>query len=180
MLTTNNTILLVIDVQGKLAQIVAEKETLFANVDRMIKGAQILEIPILWTEQVPEKLGPTLPDLANLLSPTTQSISKSSFSCCAVSSFMAQLKAMNRTQVLVTGIEAHICVYQTTLDLISLAYEVHVVSDAVSSRIVANKSIALDRMKSAGAMLTSTEMALFELLRVAEGDKFRAVSKLVK
>lgn len=180
MLTPNNTILLVIDVQGRLAQLMANKETLFANLERMIKGAQVLDLPILWTEQVPEKLGPTLPELSELLIESSPPVSKSSFSCCGEETFMTRFKAANRRQVLITGIETHICVYQTALDLLNLGYEVQLVTDAVSSRTAENRALALERMQAAGAALTSTEMALFELLRVAEGDKFRAISKIVK
>ncbi len=180
MLSTDNTILLVIDIQGKLAQIIHEKDAVVANTERMIKGAQILGIPVLWTEQVPEKLGPTVPEIAVLLANAGQPIGKASFSCCGVVPFMESLKVLGRKQILVTGIETHICVYQTTLDLLNLDYEVQIIADAVSSRTSENKAVALERMKDAGATLTSTEMALFELLRVADGDKFRAISKLVK
>jgi len=180
MLDIDNAVLVVIDVQGKLAQLMDQKETLFANLERMIKGAQILEIPILWTEQVPEKLGQTTPAIRELLVETIQPISKSSFSCCGHPPFMEQFKAIKRHQVLITGIEAHICVYQTVLNLLEQHYEIHVVSDAVSSRIAANKQIGLERMQEAGAYLTSAEMALFELLRVAEGPQFKAIAKLVK
>lgn len=180
MLNINDTALVVIDVQGKLAQLMYQKEILFANLERIIKGAKVLELPILWTEQVPEKLGQTTPQIAELLAGCARPISKASFSCCGHAPFMEALKTFNRKQVLVTGIEAHICVYQTTLDLLNLGYEVQVVTDAVSSRIGANKQIGLDRMKEAGATLTSTEMALFELLRVAEGAKFKEITKIVK
>lgn len=180
MLTRDNTALLVIDVQGRLAQVMHEKEALFANVERMIKGAKILELPILWSEQVPEKLGPTLPEFAELLADSGQPISKASFSCCGVEPFMTALKATGRKQILVAGIETHVCVYQTALDLLNLGYEVQLVTDAVSSRTLENRALGIERIKEAGATLTGTEMALFELLRVAEGDQFRAISKLVK
>lgn len=180
MLTINNTALLVIDVQERLAPVMDDKETLLSNVERMIRGAQVLELPILWTEQVPEKLGPTLPELADLLTAISQPVSKASFSCCGVQPFMQALRESDRRQVLVTGIESHVCVYQTVMDLLDQDYEVQLVTDAVASRTPENKAIALERMKAAGATLTSTEMALFELLRVAEGDKFRTISKLVK
>ncbi len=180
MLSIDNTALLVIDVQERLAPVMNDKETLLANVERMIRGAKVLELPILWTEQVPEKLGPTLPEFANLLSDVSQPVSKASFSCCGVQPFTTALTASKRRQVLVTGIESHVCVYQTVIDLLDRGYEVQLVTDAVSSRSPENKAIALQRMKDAGATLTSTEMALFELLRVAEGDRFRAISKLVK
>jgi nicotinamidase-related amidase len=180
MLNVKDTALIVIDVQGKLAQLMHQKECLFANVKRMIKGAQVLDIPLLWTEQVPDKLGPTTPDIAELLADSTQPISKASFSCCGHAPFMEAFKSLGRHQVLLTGIEAHVCVYQTALDLLDMGYDVQVVTDAVSSRIAENKQIGIDRMKEAGATLTSTEMALFELLRVAEGEQFKAITKIVK
>jgi len=180
MLTVDNTALLIIDVQGKLAQLMHQKEKLFANLEKIIKGAQVLELPLIWTEQVPEKLGPTSPELAELLIRSAQPISKASFSCCGVEPFVSALAQTKRRQVLVAGIETHICVYQTSVDLLAQGYEVQVVADAVSSRTTENRQLGLDRMHSAGAVLTSTEMALFELLRVAEGDKFRQISKIVK
>ena len=180
MLNINNTALMVVDVQGKLAQLMAQKEFFFANLERMIKGANVLDLPIIWTEQVPDKLGETTPHIKELLADRAEPISKSSFSCCGSVPFMETFKALNRKQILMTGIETHVCVYQTTLDLLNLGYEVQVVSDAVASRIASNKQIGLERMREAGATLTSTEMALFELLRIAEGDKFRQITKIVK
>jgi len=180
MLNLDTTALVVIDVQGKLAQLMHQKVSFFANVERMIKGAQILNLPIIWTEQAPDKLGQTIPQLRQPLQETTQPIAKISFSCCGNPPFMEQLKSINKSQVLITGLETHICVYQTVRDLLDIGYEVQVVADAVSSRTAENKQLGLERMKEAGATLTGTEMALFELLRVAEGPEFKAVSKLVK
>lgn len=180
MLSIDNTVLLVIDVQGRLAQVMDRREALLANLTRLVKGAQVLGLPILWTEQVPEKLGPTLPELSELLIESSPPLSKSSFSCCGEPTFIEALQNAERSQVLVAGIETHVCVYQTARDLLSDGYEVHLVSDAVSSRAADNRELALATMQQAGASLTSTEMALFELLRVAEGDRFRAISKLVK
>jgi nicotinamidase-related amidase len=180
MLTTGNTALLVIDVQGKLAELMHQRETLFANLQRMIKGAQVLGLPLLITEQVPEKLGATRPEIAGLLAEGTEPIHKSSFSCCGNTAFMERFKALGRRQVLLTGIETHICVYQTALDLLDLGYEVQLVTDAVSSRTAENRQIGLERMKEAGATLTTTEMALFELLRAAEGPQFKEITRIVK
>ena len=180
MLTIEQTVLVVIDMQGKLAQIMPDKATLFANLHRMIEGAKILGLPILWTEQVPDKLGPTTPELSELLIEVAQPISKSAFSCCNEPTFAAQLAALNRSQFLLTGIETHICVYQTSRDLLKQGHEVHLISDAVSARFVHNKEIGLARAKSEGACLSSTEMALFELMQVAEGQAFKAIAKLVK
>jgi nicotinamidase-related amidase len=180
MLNLNDTALVVIDVQGKLAQLMSHKEALFDNLQKVIKGAQVLELPIIWNEQLPEKLGPTIPEIAHLLANTTQPITKASFSCCGNPPFMDALKATQRKQVLLTGIETHVCVYQTCRDLLDLGYEVQVVSDAVSSRSPENRQIGLERMHEAGATLTSTEMALFELLRVAEGPRFKEITRIVK
>jgi nicotinamidase-related amidase len=180
MLTIENTVLLVIDVQGKLAQVMNNKESLFANLERIIKGANVLNLPIIWTEQVPDKLGATTPTIANLMTDVSQPISKSSFSCCGATPFMDQLAAGGRKQVLVTGIETHICVYQTSVDLLAKGYEVQLVTDAVSSRTAANRQLGIERIKEAGGTLTSTEMALFELLRVAEGPQFKEIAKIVK
>lgn len=180
MLNLNNTTLLIIDVQERLVPVMLNKEKLLDNLQRLIKGANVLKLPIIYTEQVPEKLGPTLPEIADLLTEASDPISKSSFSCYSCSPFVEQLKELGRTQVLVAGIETHVCVYQTAIDLLEQGYEVQLVTDAVSSRTAENRQLAVNRMKEAGAKLTSTEMALFELLRVAEGDKFRQVSRIVK
>jgi nicotinamidase-related amidase len=179
MLVLDNTALCVVDVQGKLAHLMHEKEELFLNVERLIKGAQILEMPIILTEQYPKGLGPTLSQLTELMS-DVKPIEKISFSCCANDDFSEKIRELGRRQLLLTGIETHICIYQTSLDLIEAGYEVSLVADAVSSRTEFNKSIALDRIKTAGALLTTTEMALFELLHKAEGPKFKEISKLIK
>jgi len=180
MLQLNNTILIVIDVQGKLAQLMYEKETMFTNLKRMIQGAQVLDLPILWTEQLPDKLGATTPEVADLLQPITEPIVKVSFSCLGCEPFVEQLAKLGRRQVLLTGMETHICVYQTARDLLAQGYEVQVVTDAVSSRLADNKALGLSRMQDAGATMTSVEMALFELLQRAEGEQFRTITRIVK
>jgi len=179
MLELKNTVLIIVDVQGKLANLMHKKEVLFENLQKIIKGAKILGIPVLWAEQNPQGLGPTIPEVATLLS-DIQPISKIEFSCCGSEHFVKALKELKRKQVLIAGIEAHICVYQTAIDLIGLGYEVQIVADAVSSRTEGNKKIGLDKTRDAGATLTSIETALFELLKVAEGEKFKEILKIVK
>ena len=178
MLKTDDTVLLVIDVQGKLAQLMHEKDRLFEDLAKLIKGAEVLEVPIICTEQNPKGLGPTIEQIAPLIK--TERIPKSSFSCCGEDRFMRELEKLARKQVLLSGIEAHICVYQTAAGLLERGYEVHVVADAVSSRTPQNRGIALQRMADAGAKITSLEMALFELLQVAEGKRFRQILQIVK
>lgn len=158
---------------------VYNKEVLFENLQKLIKGSKILGIPILWTEQNPKGLGPTIPEVANLLS-DIRPISKLSFSGCGNERFMEALRTLNRNQVLLVGIEAHVCIYQTAVDLVNLGYEVQVVVDAVSSRTEENKLIGLEKIREVGVSLTSVETVLFELLRVAKGSKFREILKIVK
>jgi len=165
--------------QGKLAQSMYRRELLFENVRRIIKGAQVLDIPILLTEQNPKGLGPTIPEVTELL-PNVQRIPKLSFSCCGDEVFSKELSSLQRCQVLLAGIEAHVCLYQTTVDLIASGYEVHAVADAISSRTAENRVVGLQKMKDAGASITSVETALFELLRAAEGPRFRQIIDIVK
>ena len=179
MLTTENTTLVIIDVQDKLSRVMYEREALFNNIQRLIKGIQVLDIPIIVTEQNPRGLGSTIPEISNLL-PYLQPIPKFSFSCCGEERFLRELKELHRKQILITGIETHICVYQTVIDLLSLEYEVQIVVDCVSSRSLANRELGLNRVGLAGALRTSTEMVLFELLKIAKGERFKAIRAIVK
>jgi nicotinamidase-related amidase len=139
----------------------------------------VLEIPVLLTEQYPKGLGATIPEIKELL-PDVKPIEKVCFSCCDNEAFCKSLESLKRKQVLITGIEAHICVYQTATALARKGYEVQVVSDCVSSREPENKAVAMQKMGAAGILPTSAEMALFELLKVAQGDKFKQISSIVK
>lgn len=179
MFTTDNTVLVIVDVQGKLARLMADPETLFGNLQRMVKGAQALELPILWMEQIPEKLGPTIPEVADLLV-GVQAMSKTSFSCAGSAEFNSALAQSGRKQVLLVGIEAHVCVYQTALDLVAAGYEVAVVEDAIGSRIASNKAVGVRKMLARGVSLSSTEMALFELMGDAGHPAFRDIQAILK
>ena len=179
MLTTDNTVFLLVDVQGKLAHSMYAKENLFKNLKKLVKGMRVLEIPILWAEQNPKGLGPTVPEVAELLT-DLQAIPKHSFSCYKNDEFKQALEALNRPNILVAGIETHVCVYQTVRDLRKARYDVQLVADAVSSRIVENKHIGLEKCKRTGAEITSVETALFELLEVAEGDRFKKILDVIK
>jgi nicotinamidase-related amidase len=178
-LTSENTLLIVVDVQGKLAHAMTAKKKFFDKLAKMIKGAQILGIPILLTEQNPKGLGPTIPEVADLLK-NLNPISKFSFSCCGNNGFMQALDSLGRQNVLIAGIETHICVYQTARDLANLRYQVQIVADAVSSRTIENKQIGLEKCKDAGAKVTSVETILFELLKNAQRSEFKEILDLVK
>ncbi len=179
MLEIKNAVLLVIDIQGKLANLMHEKELVIQNIQRMIRGCQILSIPILWTEQAPEKLGPTLSEIQGLLI-GHRPLSKLTFSCMDESLFTKALHKLYRNQIIVTGIESHICIYQTVRDLITSGHEVEVISDAIASRTPENKEAGILRMRDMGAGIMSAEMALFELLRIAKGDQFKEIQRMVK
>ena len=179
MLDIRNCCLAVVDVQGKLAQLMHGKDALFKNIQVLVQAANILDMPILWCQQVPDALGPTVPEIARLLT-DIEPINKSVFSCCGTEQFIGKLNESSRNQVLLCGIEAHICVYQTAADLLVKGFDVSVVADAVSSRTLDNKQIAMSRFTAEGASVTSVEMALFELLRTAEHPKFRQIAKLIK
>jgi nicotinamidase-related amidase len=179
MLEIEKSCLVVVDVQGKLANLMYNKEPLFANVEILIKMAKALEIPILWCQQNPKGLGPTLPQLAELLD-GNEPVDKFSFSCCGDEKFAEQLKNSSRKQIILCGIETHVCIYQTAMDLLDKDYEVNLVADAVSSRTAENKQIALERLTAEGAYISSTEMTIFELLKTAKHPKFRELAKLIR
>lgn len=179
MLNTEQAVLVLVDFQGRLAEIVDRSELVLPNMLAMVKGCQMLDIPILPSLQVPEKLGPLLPELAEALC-ETQPVAKKAFSAFREPDFMLSLDKTSRKQILLAGIEAHVCVLQTGLDLLNSGFEVYVLSDGVFSRSAENHQLALHRLHDAGATLTSVEMALFELIRTSEHPSFRTIAKLIK
>jgi len=166
--------LLVVDMQEKLLPPIWEKERLVRNVQLLIRLAGILKIPSLVTVQYAKGLGNTVPEVASLL-PGNPPIDKLTFSCFGSDAFCSVLKRLpgRRTTMLLCGMETHICVMQTALGALREGYLVHVASDAVSSRTELNWRIGLDRMRSAGAILSSTEMMIYELLRSSGAPAFR-------
>ncbi len=188
MLSPNNTILILIDVQEKLTSVMHDREALIINLVKLVKGMQVLGIPIVWFEQNPEKMGTTIPELQELLS-EQKPISKMSFSCCGAEGFEDALEAHGRRkQILIAGIETHVCVYQTAVELIRGGYSAEVVVDAVSSRSPTDKEVGLAKIQACGAHsagsgqghVTTVEAALFELMRTAEHPNFRDMLKVVK
>lgn len=179
MLEQKDSAIVLVDVQGKLARLMHNSEAFIHNIRIMLQAGQVLGLPILWVEQVPEKLGSTVPEIAELLS-DYEAIRKTSFSAGGNTEFNSALDATGCSQFLLLGIEAHICAYQTAIDLLERGKGVHVVADAVAARLPENKEIGLQRMCSAGAQLTSTEMCLFEMLKAAEGDEFKQITRLLK
>lgn len=177
-LRREDTLLLVIDYQQRLVDVMARKESVTDEITRLIQGMKKLNIPILATEQYPQGLGPTVPQVAEMLDPA-QILSKMTFSCCGLEDFSTRVKSLKRRQIVVTGIETHVCVLQTVLDLLANGYQAHVPVGAVCSRADTNRDNALARMEKAGAVLTNLESVLFELLVAAGTDDFKAVRKLI-
>jgi len=179
MLAIQDCCLTVVDVQGRLAQLMADRDSLFQNIRILIQAARILEIPILWCQQAPEALGPTVPEIAELLT-GLEPMNKASFSCCGDERFTAELNALGKEKILLCGIEAHVCIYQTALDLMEGGLDITIVADAVSSRTAQNRQLALTCLAAEGAHISSTEMTLFELLRTAKHPQFKQIARLVK
>jgi len=177
MLTREGTMLVVIDIQGNLYRAMDDKAFLLANNQKLIRGAVTFDIPVLLTEQ--NNIGPTIPEIGELL-PNVTPITKDSFSCLGEAGFVEALKAGTPRRIIVSGIEAHVCVYQTALDLMRLGYEVYLAADAVSSRTAQNREIAVRRLTNTGAVLMSTEMILFELLKTARDPVAREIFRMVK
>jgi nicotinamidase-related amidase len=179
MLNRDDALLLIVDVQGKLASLVHDNDVLQKNISKLIRACRILQVPVLYAEQYPKGLGPTVTPLKDLLAEESP-FEKLSFSCCGAEGFMDYLRKLNRNEVLVTGIETHVCVYQTAVELIEYGYNVHLIVDAVSSRTPENRDIGVHCIENAGAWLKSTEMVIFELLKIAEGEDFKAISGIIK
>jgi nicotinamidase-related amidase len=173
--------LIVVDMQDKLLPPIWEKERLVRNVQLLIRLAGILKMPALVTTQYAKGLGNTVPEIASLL-PGSPAIDKLMFSCFGSDVFCSLLKRLpgQRTTVLLCGMETHICVMQTALGALREGYLVHVASDAVSSRTELNWRIGLDRMRAAGAILSSTEMMIYELLRSSGAPAFRELLPYLK
>ncbi len=175
----NNACLVVVDMQKPFLNAMFDKETVTANVNKLIKTADILQIPIIVTLQNKEKMGDTAPEVLSVL-PEHQPIDKMTFSCCGSEEFVNRLTASGCKSVILCGIETHICINQTAHDLIGLGYQVHIPEDGVCSRTERNWSSALSRLRHAGAIITSTESVMYELLVEAGTDEFRQILKMVK
>lgn len=181
-LDRKNSLLVVIDVQEKLAALIDEQEAMQKNIERLIGGCHLLGVPAIVTEQYPKGLGSTTERLQSSLRETygSKAIQKMCFSAGGSEEFMSALRSSGRRQVLICGIETHVCVYQTVKDLLEAKFEITLITDAVSSRTASNRDVAIHRMERDGAKLSTTEMALFELTVNAGTEEFKAISRLVK
>ncbi len=179
LLSKEKTILVLIDIQEKLLKVVWKKEELLSNLSKLIRAFKILDIPILLTEQYPEGMGRTDKSISELMN-QIEPIEKFCFSCLGKDDFQAKLKSSGRKQVVLAGIESHVCVLQTALDLLDQGYFVYVPYDGVSSRKESDYGNALQRMQKEGVVVGSIESAIFELLKVADSPVFRQILRIIK
>jgi nicotinamidase-related amidase len=170
---------LLVDMQERLVPAIAGAAELIAACRVLLQAAAGLGLPLTVSEQYPKGLGPTVEALADL-APPARRFAKLEFSCCANPGLREQLSQAGRGQVVLAGVEAHVCVLQTALELLDAGYAVHVVTDAVASRRAESRAVALDRLARAGATPVTVEMVLFEWLRSAAAPEFRAISALIR
>ncbi|AQS38633.1 nicotinamidase-like amidase [Shewanella psychrophila] len=179
MLSKENTGLIITDIQGKLAGLVHDSEAVVSNCEKLIKGAEVLGLPIIWLEQNPDKLGSTVDELSILLADQSP-ISKFTFDACEEPQFMEAVRKANVDTWLICGIEAHICVYQTALHLQQLGFKVQLVCDSVSSRTFANKNLAITKLVNRGIDVSGVEMCLYELVKDCRAVEFKKILTLIK
>ncbi len=178
-LRPETTVLLIIDIQEKLVPAIHEGPRVIEETVRLINGCKALDVPVIATEQYPKGLGPLVSGVRDVLEPDAI-FEKSDFSGCGCSEAMRALEEMGRYQVLLAGIEAHVCMVQTALDLLVHEYQVHVPVETTSSRRPESCAVAIERMHSAGAIVTTLESALFEMLVRAGTPQFKEILKIIK
>ena len=174
------TALVVIDMQEGFRQVIPDFAETAARIALVTRAAQLLAVPVLVTEQYPKGLGRTADEIRAALPAGYEPVEKTAFSSCGAREFNAQLEAAGARQVIVCGIEAHICVNQTAHDLLARGYQVHLLTDCITARAAHNKHVGLRKMQAGGALPSSVELALFELLRDARHEQFKAVQKLIR
>ena len=179
LLVPEKTALLIIDIQEKILPVIKNHQLIVENTIKLVKGFKVLSLPIYYTEQYPKGLGPTVGSITQELG-ELKPFDKMSFSCSGAGNLFEEFNSKNLSQVVVCGIESHVCVQQTVLDLIENKLQVNLAADAVSSRKEIDYKTALDRMRNHGAEITTTESILFELLNVCGTPQFKEISKIVK
>ncbi len=179
-LDADKTVLVVIDIQERLVPAMPQKvyRKLLDTVSMLVDAAKLLGVPVVTTEQYPKGIGHTVAELAKACSDKV--IEKVSFGCCGEANFLESMKETGRSQVIVTGMEAHVCVYQTVLGLLEDGYHVHLLSDAICSRNKADYLSGIANAAQAGAVVTTAETVLFQMLKESTHEQFKAISKLIK
>ncbi|MBO7146223.1 MAG: isochorismatase family protein [Lentisphaeria bacterium] len=179
-LTTSDTFTCVVDLQEKLVPAMGNSENLMKRVKILLGGLQSLEIPVLATEQYPKGLGATLPEVSELFTPGAAVIEKNSFSCFGTESFAEAARQCGRKNMILLGVESHVCVFQTALDALELGYTVYLVEDCIDSRFASDKAAAIAALRDAGVKILTSEMILFMLMRASSHPAFKTISKLIR
>jgi nicotinamidase-related amidase len=179
-LDAKQTVLAIIDMQESFRAAISDFAEIAARIALVAHAAQRLNVPIIVTEQYPRGLGHTANEIKAVLPPDLKMIEKTSFSSCGAPEFEPELERTQALHVLICGIEAHVCVNQTTHDLMERGYRVHLLTDCITARAEHNKQIGLAKMQQSGALPSSTELALFELMRDAKHEQFKAIQKLIR
>jgi nicotinamidase-related amidase len=178
-LNKDTSALVVVDIQEKLVPAMKKRQQVYDNCGHLIELAKLIDLPIVLTEQYPKGLGPTVPEIKDVL-PSYTPLEKVTFDCCRGEGFLDTIASLQKTHIILTGMETHICVLQTCLSLLNEGYFVHLVSDAVCSRKKQDFRTAVETMRDAGAVINCTETALFQLLEKAGTPEFKAISKRIK
>lgn len=182
LLDSQNSLLLIVDIQDKLTGAMPEgnAEDMLENSSRLITAANLLNVPIIITEQYPKGLGATVASIREKLNASTTHFEKTGFSCLASDNFSATLEKKARKQIIIVGQETHVCILQTALELMQQGYQVHIVEDAVCSRKAENKFYALQRLQTQGATISNFESVLFEWLKNSQHEHFPAIAALLR
>lgn len=180
LLDSSGALLLVVDVQDAFLKAIHEPERVVANTVKLVEAAKVFSLPIIVTVQNEARMGGTTQAVMDVLPNDVKAINKMAFSCMGAEYFPEQLNKADRRQVLICGVETHICVSQTAHDLLAQGYRVHVAKDAVSSRTLDNWDIGIEKMRSSGCVITSTEAAIFEITKDASGPEFKRILPIIK
>ena len=179
LLERENTGLLVVDVQEKLMPVMKRKQCVIDNIIRLLHLSKLFNLPVILTEHYLKWLGPTIPEIIEYL-PVYEPIPKLHFNCCDVDAFNKRLDSENLTNIIVTGVESHICIFQTCVSIIKKGYQVHVPQDAVDSRTDENWRVGIELIKKAGALVSSTETIIYQILKKAGTKEFKKMLKLIR
>ena len=179
LLEKENTGFLIVDVQEKLMQVMGQKQRIIENINKLLLLSKLYELPFILTEQYPKWLGSTLPEIKESL-PSCEPVSKLHFNCCDVEAFNERLNSVNIKTIILAGVESHICIFQTCVSLLDKGYQVHIPQDAVGSRTDENWHVGLELSKKAGAIITSTESVIYQILKKAGTKEFKQMLKVMK
>lgn len=180
MLHPDQALLIVVDMQEPFLRSIFDRDRLMNNISALLRGVNVLRLPVITTTQYAERMGSVVPDVRKHLPPLLTPFDKMTFSCFASPAFSSEVQRSGRKQIILCGVEAHICVSQSAHDLVAAGFQVHVVADAVSARTEANWRLGLDKMRQGGVILASVESVLYELLREAGTPEFREVLSIIK